>query len=128
MAINTKLTWVWMQGQQGATRRAKLSDASGAVDLGQFDTVKVNISLQPRTALLVDVACVADADQSDVSSDTDGKGWLTFTLDATASGLQPGTYYLSFKCMASSVPTYFPLSVDRERTYGKVIVRDPLGA
>ena len=86
--MSENLTWVWFEGQEGVTRRGRLSDASGRVDLDGYSSVKVQVSAKPSSALLLDDAVVPDDQSTDNgAAGTTGKGWFTYTLDATAAAI-----------------------------------------
>lgn len=123
------LTWTWYRGQQGITRRGMLSDGNGRVNLDQFSSLKVLIANRAadETALVAE-AVTPDADQDDESTETAGKGWFTYTVSAAAAAIpaRKKAYKVSVLGMASGAPIYYPLNINLERTFGSLIVHDPL--
>jgi hypothetical protein len=130
MSIN----WVIMQGQAGAIRRAQLRDDAGAVNLSLFDSVTMTIAkTKTSTPVILNAACTPDADQTTEVKDAygnsiSGKGWLSFTFNSTTAGIAMNDegYLGSFKCMDGSTPHYFPLKINGERTYFRLVVHKPL--
>ena len=123
------------EGQTGKVLRGQLRDSNGAVDLDGFASPpKVQVALSPSSVLLVDLAVTPDADQSaEVFEDgrsISGKGWFEVVTESTFAALPQRSegYLLFFKGMNGSEPVYFPLSRNHARTFGRLIVQDPLGA
>lgn len=116
--------WVMNFGELSKELRGQLRDASGAVDLDDFASVNVRVMRTRGGTALVDVACVPDADQTVETGDT-GKGWLTFTTEATAALLAVNStgYFANFKAMDGATPRYFPLNRRLEQTYLKFVVQ-----
>lgn len=125
--------WTWMEGQTGKLMRGQLLDDTGAVDLDQFDGINVQVSPKVGQTLLLDAECTPDADQTEEVLENgisvSGKGWLTYTTDATSAAIpsREASYLLSFKAMDGVDPSYFPMNRRRERTYGRLVVQEPLG-
>lgn len=121
--------WVWFEGQEGIERRACYLSGSDRVNLDQFDEIRVHIAAKANTALLVDVAIVPDADQVSEVSETEGKGWATYTVESTGAAIAAKStdYLVSLIGMTGDVPEYFPTRRDGTRTFGKLRVHDPLG-
>jgi hypothetical protein len=125
------MIWTMYRGQLGKVLRGQLKANNVAVDLSQFDSVSVQVARTLGT-LVVDKPAVIDVDQSvEVLANgrsVSGKGWLTFTTEATAAALAKNElgYYLSFKGMDGATPAFFPLNRRAERTYGKLVVQEPL--
>jgi len=115
--------WTIMQGQTGAVRTGTLSDADGAVDLSQFDSVSVIASKTASSTPVIDELVTIDPDQ------VANKGNFSFTFSEANAAIPVRTigYLLAFKCMDGATPTYFPLNRRSERTYGRLVVQDPLG-
>lgn len=128
------LIWVMAEGQEGKVLRGQLRDADGAVDLDGFDAApKAQVALSKGSALLVDLAVTPDADQTtevfEGSNSVAGKGWFELVTETTMAELatRSAGYLLSFKALNAGDPVYFPLSRFEKRTYGKLIVQEPLG-
>lgn len=121
-------TWIWKTGQVGIARRGRLSDADGPVDLSSFDSVTVTFSRNAKSTPIISRApCVPDVNQNEENA-LDGKGWFTFTTDAESGNIPVSSvgYVLEFECLQGDVPYYFPMNVDGEKTYGKLIIQRAL--
>lgn len=114
--------WTIFQGEAG-TRTGRLSDASGYVDLSQFDSVSVVVAKTAGTTPVIDEFVTIDPDQ------ITNPGLFSFTFDSTVTNIPIRTqgYLLSFRCIDGLNTIYFPLDRRSERTYGKFVVNDPLG-
>jgi hypothetical protein len=126
--------WVIFEGQLGRELRGCFLQADNVrVNLGQFDEVRVHIAVKPSSALLVDVAMTPDADQTDVSTETAGKGWATYTVEATGAAIpaKDTEYLVSLVGITDDVPEYFPTRREGNkndyRSFGKLKVNDALG-
>lgn len=128
--IVENITWVWFEGDEGVTYRGRLSDASGAIDLDQFDSINVQVASNQTSALLLDAAVTPDADQTDIVSETEGKGWFSYVTDSDAAAIPARTaaYLMSFVGVDGTALHHFPKRIDGKRTFGKLVVHDPLGA
>ena len=129
----SQLVWVMTEGQTGKVLRGQLRDASGAVDLDAFDSVKFQVARTESSGLLVNHNITPDADQTTETfsggESVSGKGWFSFTTEATAAALpkRTGGYLVNFKALSGSNQYYFPQSRDARNTFGKLVVQDPLG-
>jgi hypothetical protein len=130
------LYWVWKTNEAGQTRRGRLLDASGPVDLSQFDSVSVVIKRKSTdTVRLVNETVVIDANQNDNTGTTaaalaatNGCGWFTYTISSTAAGLtvQTPAYIVEFPCVDGLITHNFPKDKNGNQTYGQVYVQRPL--
>lgn len=116
--------WVMNVGELDKELRGQLKDADGAVALNAFVSVNVRVMRTRSGTALVDSACVPDANQATEVGET-GKGWLTFTTEATAAALavRSAGYFANFKAMDGATPRYFPLNKRLEQTYFKFVVQ-----
>lgn len=128
--IVENITWVWFEGEEGITYRGRLSDATGRIDLDQFDSINVQVASSQTSALLLDAAVTPDADQTDIVNETEGKGWFSYVTDSDAAAIpaRSSAYLLSFIGDDGGVLHHFPKRIDGKRTFGKLVVHDPLGA
>lgn len=130
--------WTWKSGEQGQTRRGRLLDASGGVDLTQFDSVTVTAKKTITSDPVIDAETVVpDADQT-INTGTSneslaasvGCGWFTYTI-STAAGtadVNKHGYLLEFRGMVGLTPYYFPKDKNGDQTYGRIYVQEPLSA
>lgn len=135
----SSLVWTMFEGQTGKELRAQLREGvpgttdSVAVNLSLFTSVKVLVKKTATGTLLVNATPTLDADQTTEVLNAQGvpisgKGFLTFTTEATAAALAVRTsgYLVQFKCMDGLVPHYFPLNRRLEQTFGRLVVHEPL--
>ena len=116
-------TWLIYQGQTGAVRTGRLSDANGYVDLSDFDSVRVIAQKTKSSEPVIDELVTIAPNQ------VTNKGLFSFTFSAPNAAIEVNAqgYLLFFKCLDGTDPTYFPLNRHSERTYGRLIVQRPLG-
>ena len=118
------LEWVIAKGQVGAVRYGRASDADGYVDLSQFDSVHfiAHSRLSSNPVINDEVTVIGD------QSDPNVKGKFSYTFDVTTANVPARQYnYCALKCMDGTVPTYFPLDSNSDRSYFKLTVQDSVG-
>jgi hypothetical protein len=117
----SSMEWVIAQGETGVIKTGRLSDATGYVDLSQYDEVYVVAKVSETSDPVIDAPVTVDPDQ--VANK--GKFSYAFTADDAAIAKNAAGYLLNFRAMDGTTPTYYPLSKQLERTYGRLIVQAP---
>lgn len=120
-------TWVWYEGQEGVDRRGMVSDVNGRVNLDAFDSVNLLVAKTAAADPVIDMAaCTPDTDQASEASTTVGRGWFTYTTDATAAAIPPGAYLMNIVCVDGTTEYIFPLNQNPKATYSKLVVQKSL--